>query len=274
MKFFFCAIVFSLLSLSCSKPPKIPPPAELRPAESSGEKEDFIEDYWGSFLDQAGLPDSLKLKITANLMEGPDFVMELLAVMEGDPYLYQLVDKQHSLGADYVPADLVELTNGSYRVSRQGLMLRMAAAESLEAMAAASLLDGITLTAASAYRSYEYQTEVYNRNVREMGQVAADRESAQPGHSQHQLGLVLDFYPIDDDFAKTSASLWLQHNAARFGWSLSFPDGYEDITGYRWESWHYRYLGQDLAAFTEKYLDGIQQYALQFILAWQLNDED
>ena len=135
-------------------------------------------------------------------------------------------------------------------------------------MAAAARSDGTILTAASAYRSYEYQADVYSRNVREMGQQAADRESARPGHSQHQLGLVVDFYPIDDAFAITAASLWLQKNASRFGWSLSYPESYEEVTGYKWESWHYRYLGQELAAFTEKYFDGIQQYALQFILAW------
>ena len=97
----------------------------------------------------------------------------------------------------------------------------------------------------------------------------ADRESAQPRKSQHQLGLILDFAPIDDSFANTSASAWLLRNASRFGWSLSFPDGYEEVTGYRWESWHYRFVGKDLAAFIDKYFDGIQQYALQFIKAWQ-----
>jgi D-alanyl-D-alanine carboxypeptidase len=201
-------------------------------------------------------------------MQGPDFVMELLTVLEGDPYLYALVDKRHGLSQGYAPADLEELTDRSYRVTRQGLMLRKMAAESLETMAAAALREGVTLTGASAYRSYEYQVEVYDRNVREMGRQAADRESARPGHSQHQLGLVLDFYPIDDSFAITSASSWLQKNASRFGWSISYPEGYEEVTGYRWESWHYRYLGQELAAFTDKYFNGIQQYALQFILAW------
>ncbi|MDR3247555.1 MAG: D-alanyl-D-alanine carboxypeptidase family protein, partial [Treponema sp.] len=55
----------------------------------------------------------------------------------------------------------------------------------------------------------------------------------------------------------------------RFGWSLSFPDGYESATGYRWESWHYRYVGEDLSAFIDTWFDGIQQYALQFIHAWE-----
>jgi D-alanyl-D-alanine carboxypeptidase len=147
-------------------------------------------------------------------------------------------------------------------------MLRKEAAESLEAMASAARSEGVILTAASSYRSYDYQSDVYRRNVREMGQQEADRESARPGHSQHQLGLALDFYPIDDTFAITTASTWLQKNAARFGWSLSYPEGYEDVTGYRWESWHYRYLGQNLAVSTEKYFNGIQQHALKFIRAW------
>ena len=136
-------------------------------------------------------------------------------------------------------------------------------------MAEAARLEGITLTASSAYRSYDYQREVYNRNVREMGQEAADRESARPGYSQHQLGLVADFGSIDDSFAQTASGRWIAANASRFGWSLSYPEGFEEVTGYRWESWHYRYTGKDLAAFIDNYFGGIQQYALRFIYEWE-----
>ena len=232
-------------------------------------KELSVQDPWAGIFRKAGLPDSLAEKILSHLQEGPDFTMELLFLMEMDPYLYRLVDKQHSLDSGYVPDDLEDLENGSYRVTRQGLTLRRAAANSLKTMAVAALRDGVTLTAASAFRTYAYQADVYSRNVREMGQQAADRESARPGHSQHQLGLVVDFNPIDDTFAETAAGRWLTQNAARYGWSLSFPQGYEEVTGYRWESWHYRYLGPLLADFTEKYFDGIQQYALMFIDAWR-----
>jgi len=135
-------------------------------------------------------------------------------------------------------------------------------------MAASSGAEGIVLTIGSAYRSAEYQAQVYEREVRTYGRETADRQSARPRHSQHQLGLVVDFSPIDDAFAKTEAARWLLGNAGRFGWSLSYPDGYEEVTGYRWESWHYRYVGRDLAAFIENYFEGIQQYALQFINAW------
>jgi D-alanyl-D-alanine carboxypeptidase len=80
---------------------------------------------------------------------------------------------------------------------------------------------------------------------------------------------VVDFGPIDDSFAKTAAGQWVLQNSGSFGWSISFPDGYEAATGYRWESWHYRYVGRDLVYFIDTYFDGVQQYALQFIHAWE-----
>jgi len=288
----FIHIIFLMILLitpvSCSKKPEnnvnsleasmktnTGDPAITSAGETKDQKEDFIEDFWSETFSKAGLPDFLKNKILSYLLQGPDFAMELFSLMDADPYLTLLVDKQHALDGNYVPNDLIELTelteltDNAYRVSRAGLMLRRAAAESLQRMAEAAKDDGVILEAASAYRSFDYQAEVYSRNVRELGQQAADRESAKPGHSQHQLGLVIDFYPIDDMFAETPASRWLRKNAAQFGWSLSYPEGFEEITGYRHESWHYRYLGIDLANFTEKYFDGIQQYALLFIFAWK-----
>jgi len=216
----------------------------------------------------AELPQALSARIKT-AAASPVFMADLLACLEGDPYLRALVDKRHSLPTGYAPNDLVTLAGGSYRVSRNGLTLRRAAEAALDEMAKAARADGVVLVASSAYRSYEYQTQVYNRNVREMGQEAADRESAKPGRSQHQTGLVVDFGSIDDSFAATPAGRWMAANAPRFGWSLSFPDGYEDVTGYRWESWHYRYVGKGLAAFIDKYFDGIQQYALRFLHEWE-----
>jgi D-alanyl-D-alanine carboxypeptidase len=220
-------------------------------------------------LERSELPRELRDRLSKAIAEDPAFVMDLLGCLEGDPFLRLLVDKTHPLPEAYEPEDLAELTGGSYRAGRQGLTLRRPAAEALEEMAAAAGADGVTLVASSAYRSYEYQAEVYDRNVREMGQDLADRESARPGYSQHQTGLALDFGSIDDSFAETRAGRWMAEKAGTFGWSLSFPEGYEDATGYRWESWHYRYVGKDLAAFIDRWFGGIQQYALQFIYAWE-----
>ncbi len=101
-----------------------------------------------------------------------------------------------------------------------------------------------------------------------MGEAAADRESARAGQSQHQLGLAVDFGSIDDSFAETAAAAWLAVNASRRGWSLSYPKGLETVTGYRWESWHYRYLGTAAAALERKRFVGVQQYALAFLEEW------
>ncbi|MDR1210672.1 MAG: M15 family metallopeptidase [Spirochaetaceae bacterium] len=241
--------------------------AEMR-GQSNAAEPDFQDDL-RRILSDARLPPELVQELGAAAREGPSFILDLLAVLEGDPYLRILVDKAHALPGGYEPEDLVTLSGPSYRTGRNGLLLRQEAARALEEMAAAAAAEGLTLTASSTYRSYNYQVEVYARNVQEDGQEAADRVSARPGHSQHQLGLVVDFGSISDEFAGTREGRWLLSNAGRFGWSLSFPDGYEALTGYRWESWHYRYVGRDLVHFIDTYFNGIQQYALQFIHAWE-----
>jgi zinc D-Ala-D-Ala carboxypeptidase len=229
----------------------------------------YVQDYWRLIFGEAGIPDRLARSVAASALEGPDFIMELLVILQQDPFTYYLVDKQNPLPSGYEPDDLVSLQAGLYRLDQNGLRLRKMAVDALQEMATAAAKDGIAFTIGSTYRSAAYQAQVYERAVNAYGKETADRESAQSGKSQHQLGLTVDFSPIDDAFAKTPACKWLLENASRFGWSLSFPDGYEEVTGYRWESWHYRFVGKDLAAFIDKYFDGIQQYALQFIYAWQ-----
>jgi D-alanyl-D-alanine carboxypeptidase len=283
-----CGILPFLWFLSCSRSKQVELPIQEPRIESyPGEEElpDLAEtlarlgrniadnaefaDHLAAVFQEAEIPQDMARRITESLSVSPAFILDLLSCLAGDPFLRLLVDKQHPLPEGYEPDDLAELRDGSYRVSRAALMLRRAAADALDEMAKAAMTGGVTLTASSAYRSYGYQVEVYNRIVREMGQEEADRESARPGFSQHQTGLALDFGSIDDSFAETAPGRWLAANASRFGWSLSFPRGYEDLTGYRWESWHYRYVGRELAAFIDNYFGGIQQYALRFIYEWE-----
>ena len=218
----------------------------------------------------AELPQEIIDGIHAHLAQNQIFFDYLESILENDLYFRILVDKQNALPHGYAPSDIVPLRNGgSYQISRNDLSLRTVAAEALEVMAAAARADVITLVVASSYRSFNYQTQVYNRYVNERGQAAADRISARPGHSQHQLGMVIDFGPIDNSFAQTPAGRWVAANASRFGWSLSYPNGYEAVTGYSWESWHYRYVGRNLTTFIDTYFGGIQQYALRFIHEWE-----
>ncbi|MFQ3548021.1 MAG: M15 family metallopeptidase [Termitinemataceae bacterium] len=223
-------------------------------------------------LEKARIPEILQQPLLDRLESAPLSLREELETITSlDAYLWRLVDKEHGLDPAYEPQDMVLLGGGTYRVNRPGMQLRQQAAAALEKMAQAAQQDGVVLVASSAYRSYEYQKQVYERNVRQMGQVAADRESARPGHSQHQLGLAIDFGSIDDSFAETKQSAWLEKHGSRYGWSMSYPKDLEDVTGYRWESWHYRYVGPELAHFIDTYFGSIQQYALLFLHYYMKN---
>jgi len=227
-----------------------------------------MKDLISAAIRNAELPENLAKKIETAAAENPAFITDMLACLSGEKYLRELVDKQHPLPQDYIPDDLIMLEEGNYMLIRAE-PLRRVALESLNEMSAAARADGITLAVSSAYRSYDYQVKVYNRNVRELGKKIADLESAKPGFSQHQTGLAVDFYPVTDSYAKTKAGRWLAANASRFGWSNSFPKGYEAATGYKWECWHYRYVGLDLARFINNYFEGVQQYALRFLHEWE-----
>jgi D-alanyl-D-alanine carboxypeptidase len=234
--------------------------------------EPVVNEQLQEIISRANLPETIADSIQERASSDPSFIMDLLAVLEEDPYYFLLVDKTHPLPSDYAPSDLVQLIDvkddASYLLNRNDLSLRQAAEKALEEMAQAAQVDGITLLASSTYRSYSYQEQVYARNVAEMGEAEANRVSAKPGESQHQLGLIVDFGSITNDFAESKAGLWMAENASSYGWSLSFPRGLEQVTGYDWESWHFRYVGKNLSYFIDSYFDGIQQYALQFIHEW------
>lgn len=188
----------------------------------------------------------------------------------GDLSLLFLIDKTHNVGPDEIPLDMVHLkSNENYSVNKNNLSLRRPAYDALGVMAAAAKKDGVKLTVSSTYRSYEYQKNLFDYWVRVDGLEEAERESARAGTSQHQLGCAMDFAPVDDAFADTPGGAWVYKHAAEYGWSLSFPKNYEDITGYRWESWHFRFIGVEACKFQKKYFCDVQQYMIEFIDLWK-----
>lgn len=119
---------------------------------------------------------------------------------------------------------------------------------------AAALLDGFNLTAFSTYRSFEYQTGLYQRYTERDGAEEADRYSARPGYSEHQTGLAFDIGEVNREqdwasarFGDTEAGKWIAANGHRFGFIMRYPEGKEAITGYMHESWHFRYVGLEIA---------------------------
>ena len=104
----------------------------------------------------------------------------------------------------------------------------------------------------SSYRDYAYQNTLYNNYGKKDGYDNADTYSARPGYSEHQTGLAVD---IDNkkeyftNFEKTKEYEWMQNNAYKYGFILRFPKDKVLETGYEYESWHYRYVGKEIAKY-------------------------
>lgn len=100
----------------------------------------------------------------------------------------------------------------------------------------------------SGYRSYQYQTNLYNNYVNQHGEEAANTFSAKPGFSEHQTGLTFDLKDFNGQLVEDPiTSQWIKDNCAKYGFILRYPEGKEDITGYIYEPWHLRYVGEEVA---------------------------
>ncbi|NLL91021.1 MAG: M15 family metallopeptidase [Ruminococcaceae bacterium] len=115
--------------------------------------------------------------------------------------------------------------------------------DSLNKMISAASEEGIYLNIISSFRDYETQEVIYNRYVSQWGREYTDTVSARPGHSEHQTGLAFDLNSLSSSFEETKEFAWLYENCSNFGFILRYPKGSEWATGYSYEPWHYRYIG-------------------------------
>lgn len=162
-----------------------------------------------------------------------------------------LVDTVLRVPRTYVPPDLVSVSQAGIAGSGK---VRAVLIEDLRAMSEAAKAAGAALGVQSAYRSYERQQAVFKGWVSELGYDRALQVSARAGHSEHQLGLAIDFRsepggsPFNGDWATTPAGTWMKGHAWEFGFVLSYPKGKMKVACYDYEPWHYRYVGRDNAA--------------------------
>lgn len=163
-----------------------------------------------------------------------------------------LVNKNSALPSDYEPSDLtrpdVKYAPG---VAESRKQMRPAAARALEELFKAAADDGIELLAISGYRSYWTQNDLYNRRLKQTSLEHVSIYVAKPGQSEHQTGLAMDlgctgYTDLTERFAETPAYAWLSEHAHEYGFIIRYPKDGTDETGYAYEPWHIRYLG-DLA---------------------------
>lgn len=168
-----------------------------------------------------------------------------------------VVNKKHCMQpVTYVPNDLVSIGNG--------YLLSAKAAPSFNALMTAASAAGVSISVTSSYRSYSDQVSTYAYWVNTSGKAGADTYSARPGYSEHQTGLAFDISSngcVLNCFGTSPAYSWMQANAAKYGFIQRYYAGYESITGYEAEEWHYRYVGVAVANdMQSKGIKTLEQY--------------
>lgn len=195
-------------------------------------------------------PSNPEEPVPEEAAEEPEFGI----LVENPENIDVIVNKKRHLPENYVPEDLVPLTDVPTVLSNPEVnQLRKVAYEALKDLFTAAKEEGYELHARSGYRSYYTQASLYASYVENYGKDAADKYSAKPGQSEHQTGLSMDItceavnYRLDTIFGDTEEGKWVAENAHRYGFIIRYPKGKEEITGYAYEPWHIRYLGVDLA---------------------------
>ena len=185
------------------------------------------------------------------LFENSNFYKNINIIKKIDDYEY-IVNKNNKLESDYIPPDLEEI---DLRFACLNKFLRKEAKINFERMAKDAKDKGYNIVAVSAYRSYNYQEKLYNNYVVDKGFYYADIASARPGHSEHQTGLAVDVADLSldyDNFDKTKEFKWMINNSYKYGFILRYPKAKFHITGFKYEPWHYRYVGIKLASYLYK----------------------
>lgn len=185
-----------------------------------------------------------------------------------------LVNKEHYLPSWYTPELVrpdVSFVFGDQELNKA--YMRPEAARHLERLFEAAERDGINILATSGYRSYERQQTLFQQEVEESGREQAKQVVAIPGTSEHQTGLSMDItsasvdYHLVQRFGNTEEGKWLENNAYKYGFILRYPEGKQEVTGYQYEPWHFRYVGERYARIIhqnnitlEEYFNSVTKY--------------
>ena len=178
-----------------------------------------------------------------------------------------IVNKYYYLDKNYTYGNLVTMDK-NYD-NKSGSKLSSVAYEAFKKLVDDAEKEGYHIRNNSAYRSYDYQSSLYNGYKSRNGLTWADKWSARPGHSEHQTGLALDVGVKGklslDSFEGSKEFIWMRDNAHLYGFILRYPKGKEYITGYGYEPWHYRYVGVDVATYIYENNITFEEYYAYFV---------
>lgn len=180
-----------------------------------------------------------------------------------------IVNKFYQLDSSYSPDDIVTVPTTYAWGTYGSIKVRQIAYDAFLDMWNAANEDGYYLMINSAYRTFEEQETVYNNYKDKRGQKYADSIAARPGSSEHQTGLCLDIFSKNNSnkstFKDTEEAAWLKNNAHKYGFILRYPEDKVNITGYNFESWHYRYVGIEAATYCYENDITYEEYYAYFI---------
>lgn len=191
-----------------------------------------------------------------------------------------LVNRDWRVSSAYEPA-LLEMSD----VPGQVRMMQPEAAAALKEMFDACKAEtGVQLLSVSGYRSFAKQDGIYTRKLRSVkkDEAKAQEYVAPPGASEHQTGLAMDIgqrnkETLETSFADTEGGKWCRENCWRFGFILRYDEPWEEITGYKYEPWHFRYVGREFAKeiheANEPYETWIAKYRIR-VLREMLGEEE
>lgn len=166
--------------------------------------------------------------------------------IDGVTYIDGLIiaNKTYKLPESFVPKNTYKSATGS--ICQE--CIDKTAYSAYTTMRSDASKNGLSIWIASGYRSYSYQGGLYNSYVNRSGKEAADTYSARAGHSEHQTGLAFDLNTVEDSFANTKEGIWVNENCYKYGFIIRYPKDKSNETGYKYEPWHLRYVGKDLAS--------------------------
>ena len=241
---------------------------KLKSLENINEKIDFfIDDYIDRYIAYHKKNKDIKIEqVIVDVNIGLDH--EYYTNVKNAPNIntnYILVNKYYNLGKDYIPSNLKDLDT---KYSIKGMKMISEAKDAFEKMAKDASKEKLHIIAMSTYRSHDYQTDLYNKYAKKDGIEAANTYSAKAGYSEHQTGLAADVYNGTTNytsFEKTKEFIWMQENTHKYGFILRFPKDKEKETGYKYEPWHYRYVGKDIAKYIYDHKISYEEYYVRFI---------